>query len=154
MKQTLKAEMFLEFYCYIRIHFIKHQQVELHLYGINHGHHFLFTHRQPPFCFFGAGGVPDKECFLPSQRVPALIRGARIIPGTPFRIVPISEKSGGFYPVGFTERLYPEIAYLSRVGVFMRQGLQWKAHSLQARTCNGKPDRPTGTPKSSKRKAY
>ena len=32
------------------------------------------------------------------------------------RIVPISEKSGGFYPAGFTERLYPEIAYLNRVG--------------------------------------
>lgn len=31
------------------------------------------------------------------------------------RIVPISEKSGGFYPAGFTERLYPEIAYLNRV---------------------------------------
>ena len=30
--------------------------------------------------------------------------------------MPISEKSGGFYPAGFTERIYPEIAYLSRVG--------------------------------------
>ena len=60
--------------------------------------------------------MPDKECSLPSRRVPALISRARIIPGTPFRIVPISEKSGGFYPAGFTERLYPEIAYLSRVG--------------------------------------
>jgi hypothetical protein len=48
--------------------------------------------------------------------VPALISRARIIPGTPFRIVPISEKSDGFYPAGFTERLYPEIAYLNRVG--------------------------------------
>lgn len=71
------------------------------------------------------------------------------------RIVPISEKSGGFYPAGFTERLYPEIAYLNRVvGVFMRQGLQWKAHSLQARTWRRKARPFTGTPKSSKRKAY
>jgi len=41
-------------------------------------------------------GVPDKECSLPRRRVPALISRARIIPGTPFRIVPISEKSGAF----------------------------------------------------------
>ena len=74
--------------------------------------------------------MPDKECSLPSRRVPALISRARIIPGTPFRIVPISEKSGGFYPAGFTERLYPEIAYLSRVG----GGVY-----LCVRDCSGKP---------------
>ncbi|MCS2862798.1 hypothetical protein NXW13_00285 (plasmid) [Bacteroides thetaiotaomicron] len=33
---------------------------------------------------------------MPRRRVPALISRARIIPGTPFRIVPISEKSGAF----------------------------------------------------------
>ena len=68
------------------------------------------------------------------------------------RIVPISEKSGGFYPAGFTERQQPTL--IGWVGVFMRQGLQWKAHSLQARTWRRKARPFTGTPKSSKRKAY
>ena len=43
------------------------------------------------------------------------------------RIVPISEKSGGFYPAGFTERLYPEIA--SSIG--------WVYSCV--RDCSGKP---------------
>ena len=71
------------------------------------------------------------------------------------RIVPISEKSGGFYPAGFTERLYPEIAYLNRVGGCIH-ALGIAVESPQPLGEDLEAESPTvyGTPKSSKRKAY
>ncbi|MGJ0748381.1 hypothetical protein [Bacteroides thetaiotaomicron] len=94
--------------------------------------------------------MPDKECSLPSRRVPALISRARIIPGTPFRIVPISEKSDGLYPAGFTERLYPEIAYLNRVGGCIHAlGIAVESPQPLGEDLQRKARPFTGTPKSS-----
>lgn len=73
------------------------------------------------------------------------------------RNVPISEKSGAFIRLASPNesiRKQPTLAGWVGGGVFMRQGLQWKAHSLQARTWRRKARPFTGTPKSSKRKAY
>ena len=71
------------------------------------------------------------------------------------RIVPISEKSGGFYPAGFTERLYPEIAYLSRVGGGIHAlGIAVESPQPLGEDLQRKARPFTGTPKSSKRKAY